>query len=83
MKLTSYERETIINYNMAETDASIYTYDKKLIARLEKLAAKYPEEFRLKDRSLHGDATYIFPKSTSPFGNHTTRNGVRQRENGP
>lgn len=62
MKLTAYERETIINFNMAETDASIYTHDKRLIARLAKLAAKYPEEFRLKDRSLNGDATYIFPK---------------------
>ena len=62
MKLTAYERETIINYNMAETDASIYTHDKKLIARLEKLAAKYPVKFRLKDRSLNGDATYIFRK---------------------
>lgn len=62
MKLTAYERETIINYNTAETDASIYTHDRKLIARLEKLAAKYPEEFRLKDYSVHGDATYIFPK---------------------
>ena len=62
MKLTAYERETIINYNMADCKATAYTHDKKLITRLEKLAAKYPEEFRLKDRSLHGDATYIFPK---------------------
>ena len=62
MKLTAYERETIINYSMAETDASIYTHDKKLISRLEKLSAKYPEEFPLKDRCLYGDATYIFRK---------------------
>ena len=62
MKLTVYERETIINYNMAEADASVYTHDKKLIARLEKLAVEYPEEFRLKDHSLNGDATYIFRK---------------------
>ena len=62
MKLTAYERENIINYTMAVTDASVYTHDKKLIARLEKMAAKYPEEFRLKDHSVHGDATYVFPK---------------------
>lgn len=62
MKLAAYERETTINYNMAEAEASVYTHDKKLIARLEQLAAKYPEEFRLKDCSLHGDVTYIFPK---------------------
>ena len=83
MKLTAYERETIIDYNMAEAEASVYTHDKKLIARLEKLAAKYPEELRLKDRSLNGDATYIFPKSTSPSGSRTARHGVRQRGNGP
>lgn len=62
MKLTAYEREAIINYNIAEADASVYTHDKKLTARLEKLTAKYPKEFRLKDRSVNGDATYIFPK---------------------
>lgn len=61
MKRTAYERETIINYNMADCEATVYTHDKKLITRLEKLAAKYPE-IRLKDRSLYGDATYIFPK---------------------
>lgn len=67
---------------MAEAEASVYTHDKKLIARLEKLAAKYPEELRLKDRSLNGDATYIFPKKyitiREPY-NEERRQAARER----
>ena len=29
MKLTAYERETIINYNIADCEATVYTHDKK------------------------------------------------------
>ena len=39
MLLLPYERETVINYNQADQEASIYTFDPKLIARLEKLAS--------------------------------------------
>ena len=60
--LSAYERETIINYNMADQDATIYTHDKKMIARLEKLSAKFPDDFKRKSQSPSGDATYIFPK---------------------
>lgn len=36
MKLTRYEQETIINYNNEEKLASIFTYDKSLIRKLDK-----------------------------------------------
>lgn len=35
-KLTSYERETIINYNDADDMADIYTHDKALQRHIEK-----------------------------------------------
>lgn len=36
MNLTKYEQETIINYNNEEKTASIFTYDKSLIRKLDK-----------------------------------------------
>lgn len=60
--LSAYERETVINYNMAEPDASIYTHDKKLIARLQKLSNKFPEQFKLVRTGALGDVTYTFPR---------------------
>lgn len=60
--LSAYERETIINYNMSDQNAVVYTHDKKLIQRLEKLSAKFPEEFVLTSKSSFNDVTYTFPK---------------------
>lgn len=37
MKLTAYERETIINYNYEDEYASVYTYDRALQNKLNKL----------------------------------------------
>ena len=44
MKLTPYERETIILYNEAEDTASVYTHDHRLIEKLKQLHAKYPDK---------------------------------------
>ena len=60
--LSAYERETIINYNMSDQNATVYTHDKKLIKRLEKLSFKFPDEFILTSKSNFGDVTYIFPQ---------------------
>lgn len=40
MNLTKYEQETIINYNNEEKTASIFTYDKPLIRKLDKRLAE-------------------------------------------
>lgn len=41
--LTKYEQETIINYNNEEKTASIFTYDKSLIRKLDKRLPEYPD----------------------------------------
>lgn len=60
MGLTKYEQETIINYNNGERVATIFTYDKALIRKLDK---RLPE---MSDMSLvrRGDdfAEYTLPK---------------------
>ena len=58
MKLTPEERETIVTYDEASDQASVYTHDPKLIAKLKLLHQIYP------DRPEHpGAVSYVVPKS--------------------
>ena len=50
MKLSLYEQETIILYNQAEATAEIYTHDRKLLEKLNRLSQKYPEQVCKKDK---------------------------------
>lgn len=43
MNLTKYEQETIINYNNEEKTASVFTYDKSLIRKLDKRLSEMPD----------------------------------------
>ena len=56
------ERETIILYNQSEGEASVYSFDPKMIRKLEKLASKYPDEIRLEKEHGDGAYTYTVPK---------------------
>lgn len=59
---SALERETIVLYNQSEKEASVYTFDPKLIQRLERFSEKYPEEVRLEKENGDGAYTYIVPK---------------------
>lgn len=43
MMLSKYEQETIINFNEEDDLADVYTYNLKLMERLDMLAKNYPE----------------------------------------
>ena len=60
MNLTKYEQETIINYNNEEKTASIFTYDKSLIRKLDKRLAEM-SDMRLIRRG-EDFAEYSLPK---------------------
>ena len=60
--MTNYEKETVINYNEAEKEASVYTANKKLMARLETLSKKFPEQFKFSRKFSDGAKEYIIPK---------------------
>ena len=64
MDLSLYERETIINFNEAESAANIYTHNKVLRRTLDKLAQERPEDCKV-DRASHEGAAadYIIPKA--------------------
>lgn len=45
--LTRYEQETIINFNAGEQIATVYTKDKAVMRKLDKLVADFSEVYRL------------------------------------
>lgn len=63
MSLSLYEQETIINYNQGEMVATIFTYSKSLISRVEKLRKRLPDEVALLREEKTGAREYRVPKS--------------------
>ena len=51
------EQETIIVYNKADKEASLFTYQKSLIKRMVKMGAK------VEWVNKHGGTSMLFPKS--------------------
>ncbi len=83
MKLSRYEQETIINYNAGEADATIYTRDKTVMRRLDKLAAAYPDTYKLTEQD-EISKTYLAPKGYISYRkprkiSEEQREQVRQR----
>ena len=61
-RLTRYEQETVINFNAGEPTATVYTKDKAVMRKLDKLAEKFPEIYKQIGQSKT-DKTYSMPKS--------------------
>ena len=63
MNLINSERETILNFNEGEDVATVYTHNRALRRKLEKLAADRPEDCKLHRISRDGlAAEYYLPK---------------------
>lgn len=61
MKLSKYEQETIINFNVAESDAVVFTRDKAVIRKLDLLVNEFPEVYKcIGETDI--DKTYSMPK---------------------
>lgn len=59
--LTKYEQETIINFNVAESDAVVFTRDKAVMRKLDALVTEFPEVYKcIKVTDI--DKTYSMPK---------------------
>lgn len=61
MSLSQIEQETIINFNEKEAQASIYTYNKTLIRKLQRLADQRSESVEFVSE-ISGGYTFIVPK---------------------
>lgn len=71
------EQETIVNFNEEEAEARVYTFNKSLQNRLQKLTAERPDECRLDpDQRLteNGAAAFIVPKRWVKVAPPRTRN---------
>lgn len=60
--LTKYEMETVVNYNAGEQTATVYTRDKSVMRRLDRLVEDYPDSYKLISQT-EVDKTYSMPKS--------------------
>lgn len=61
MRLSRYEMETTVNFNAEESKAVLYTRDKAVMRRLDKLVAEFPEIYVcICETDI--DKTYEFPK---------------------
>ena len=63
MELSRLEQETIVLFNEAEDTASVYTYNKKLREKLERMALKFPDKVALERPERAGAVSYLVPKS--------------------
>lgn len=54
MSLSLCEQETIINFNEEEKTASVYTHNKALIRKLDKLAQERPGDCHREKRAMTG-----------------------------
>ena len=53
MNLSLYEQETIINFNEADSTASVYTHNKTLIRKLDKFAQERPGDCHRQKKTSH------------------------------
>lgn len=60
--LTRYEQETIINFNAGEQNATVYTRDKAVMRKLDRLVKDFPAVYKLTGQT-ELDKTYSMPKS--------------------
>lgn len=62
-KPSKYEKETIVNFNEAEQEATIYTFNADLKRRLAEFSQKYPLLCRMERATPEGSVTYVLDKS--------------------
>lgn len=63
MKLSKYEKETIVLFNEGECEATIYTFNADLKRRLAGFAKKYPNLCCLERSTEEGSVTYLLDKT--------------------
>lgn len=60
--ISQYEKETIVNFNEDESEATIYTYNKSLLRKLQKFSKEFPEFCKKTGSDEYGMEQYIVRK---------------------
>lgn len=64
MQLSKYEQETIITFNEAEQTASVYTHNRAMRTKLDKLAEERPEDCKVERVTQSRQSIeFLIPKS--------------------
>ena len=62
MRLTRYEKETIINFNAGDQTATLYTRDPAIMRKIDALVIEFPDIYKcIGETDI--DKTYEMPKS--------------------
>lgn len=71
-KLSKYEKETIVNFNEKESEATIYTHNADLKRRLAEFSRKYPRPVQVevsehgeRRHLCHGQVKAVYPSCTA------------------
>ena len=72
--LIKYEIEIVVNYNAGEQTATVYTRDKSVMRRLDRLVADYPESYKLLNQT-EIDKTYSMPNNENKQKSRLMREG--------
>lgn len=82
--LTKSEKETVITYNEEEDTADIFTFNKALQRKLEKLTAERPAEVKLLEDYQDGSRSFVIPKKYIKINASrkisSTRSKTRQKQ---
>ena len=62
MRISRLEQETIINFNEAESTATVYTHNGAMVRKLEGLADQRPDEVKRGRVFPDGGREYTIPK---------------------
>lgn len=78
MRLEPSERETIILFSDADDTASVYTFDKKLKARLKELHRRQPDKIYPDSNGRSGSVCFIVALlcRAQPNGNRSFNQGL-------
>ena len=82
MRLSKYEKETIILTNEEDSYYSVYTFNQGLQKRLKKFSEKYPDYCRLSRTTEEGSATYIIQKGRLSLNLRPPYTGARKESAG-
>lgn len=58
-KVSKYEQETIITYNAAEKQVSVYTADPNVMKKLDEMVEKYPDHYKTEKPTDSYSKSYI------------------------
>ena len=78
-RLTKTEQETVINFNVAETEAVVFTRDRTVMRKLDSLVTEFPSVYRC-IKATDIDKTYVMPKQYVSYRKPRRLSAARRKQ---